>query len=111
MTREDLLAAGFRAYRPGLKQHAEEMLQKDVREDGEALFFINVYRYDLRSVRPELGAAFTAEVSFYRPRGDEEPLQMVVKIPDADRLTTADLEDYYRDLYTLLGCVPDIHNN
>lgn len=106
ISKDDLLAAGFREY-PGPNERCiSNYYQKTIYGDGQKLYFVNVKWWDfsLYNLITQHNAEFS--VLFYKTHTQS----FEIKVLD-HTLSAQQILDQYAALYELLGAIPDIHNN
>jgi len=95
------------------KRGASNLFQKRFRnEAGETLYFINVYEFDFTEYQ-ETGRypkdmpvlKYHAEVRFFR--GEHE---FDVELPFLQNTTVADMEKFFEEVFQVMKCEPDKHN-
>jgi len=116
---DELTFAGYSVYTgPSiLRHHAIALYQKRILDsEGNTRYFINVYQYPAYKYpakdMPEIardGYRFTIEAQLYR----DDPLcsTMDLHLHHEPTMTPADVESFYANAHTSLGCCPDPHNN
>lgn len=104
---DSLKTAGYQKY-PTLKGEYCTSFQKTVRGTDKKLYFINIHLWSI-PMPPQalLDNSVSAEVRFYQA-GD---VNFDVNLFCRAHTTIREIEAFYADTYTRLGCIPDIHNN
>jgi hypothetical protein len=110
---DELTTAGYSVYTgPSiLRHHAIALYQKRILDsDGNTRYFINVYQYPAKDM-PEIARdryRFTIEAQLYR----NDPLcsTMDLHLHHEPTMTPSDIESFYANAYTSLGCCLDPHN-
>lgn len=98
MTFNDLLSNGFQEYK-GNK--GDRFCQKAICSGGKKLYFLNVYLYVIDSKEN-----ISVESEMYR-----EEDWMRVCLHECETKTIFYIESFFQQVYKLLNCCPDIHNN
>lgn len=105
MNFDECVAAGYRHYRA---YKADRMCQKIITNTAidKKLYAITVYEWDNRHLgKTKVG--YQAEVEFYK----NKDFWFTVELNSCENKTIEEVEQFFKDVFGNMQCVPDIHNN
>jgi hypothetical protein len=109
MTLEELKAAGYNRYEPPITSRASYIMSKWIKDkDGTKLYAIHFYVYDAIPGRTQ--TAFAAEAIFYSSHYQADGMRMDVTFNFLEKISVAEIEKEFEDIYCWKGCQPDPHN-
>jgi hypothetical protein len=106
LTREELVSAGFREHPCQFKgAYCTGLWQKVCVEGDKKLYFINIYKWEV-----PYPSHYVVEVDLYQPHS-KGMITLHIEFRAEKWMKVSDIEAQVADMYSKLGCVPDIHNN
>jgi hypothetical protein len=113
VTPDDMIAAGYVRYDQSgpCHKHADCIYSTTVRGEGKKLYFLHAYYYD-RTKRSgdevfDWPHGWVVEACFFL----EDGTYFDVGHNSLNELGIKEMERFYAEIYEVLHCVPDIHNN
>jgi hypothetical protein len=117
ITADQLLAAGYRAFKQDNAVADNLLYQKRIRDGEATLYFLNVTIWNFGKHFPDRVKTNSVQVScetqLYPPESD----QLVgsggfkLELSLQDTATIEEMERFYDHAYRAMSCVPDLHNN
>ena len=110
---ESLKEAGYQEHKP---HKGDGLFQKWIRNDQQKMFALNFYVWVSRD--PDR-VGFSAEARLYQNAdlhgplthdGDQPETSFDLDLMVGDVATVENVESFFIQAYTALGCIPDVHN-
>lgn len=112
ITEEDLKTAGYKKYKIDDSYCDNTLWQKTIRSGNIKNYFLNVKIYSFPiNDRDYRGVEFESRLYLEEGNTLVGDTGFTLKVHSTEHTTVAEAEAFYAKAYSVLNCVPDLHNN